>query len=330
MNETLLVFVPQSNDRLSTSATRIVGVATRLAESAGLKVKALLLGNELRETIDSLNFAGIASILLGEDPLLNGYSCETYGQAIAQAVKSEAPAILAFGDDDTGMELAARAALAAGSIPIFGCTGILPDDGSGKRRFTVKTQARDVTATVIVDAASPVVVVFALGAKARVVAPVSAHPAVERVRLDLGASERDVKIIEDDFGPVPAPGLDRADVVVTAGRGVGGKDGLAAAEELAEILGGEIAATRGAVSDGWIEADRMVGISGAAIRPALNIVCGASGAMQHVQAMEDSDTVIAININETAPIFNTADIAVIGDCKRVMPLLARALRDAGI
>jgi electron transfer flavoprotein alpha subunit len=120
-----------------------------------------------------------------------------------------------------------------------------------------------------------------------------------------------------------------ADVIVAGGRGVGGPDGFALLERLAQRLGGALAASRAAVDAGWVPSHRQVGLSGKTVAPRLYIACGVSGATHHVVGMKDSKSVIAINSDRSAPIFRMADVAILGDIHEVIPRVLEKLEDAG-
>jgi electron transfer flavoprotein alpha subunit len=121
-----------------------------------------------------------------------------------------------------------------------------------------------------------------------------------------------------------------ADVIVAGGRGVGGPDGFAMLERLAQKLGGALAASRAAVDAGWVPAHRQIGLSGKTVAPRLYIACGISGATHHVVGMKDAKSVIAINSDRSAPIFKIADVAILGDIHQVIPRLLENLEEAGI
>ena len=123
-----------------------------------------------------------------------------------------------------------------------------------------------------------------------------------------------------------AVNLEEAKVIVTGGRGMGSKEQFALVEELAALLGGVVGATRPAIEDGWVSRAHQVGQSGKIVAPALYIACGVSGATQHVSGMSGSGYVVAINKDEDAPIFDVADVGIVGDVAKVLPLMIEEIR----
>lgn len=142
---------------------------------------------------------------------------------------------------------------------------------------------------------------------------------VEEVEVKIADSDIRTKIVEIVKEAKDIVDISEANFIVSGGRGVGSKENFAILEELAEALGGTVAGSRAAVENGWIERDYQVGQTGKTVRPTIYIACGISGAIQHVAGMQDSDLIIAINKDASAPIMQTADYAIVGDLLKVVP-----------
>ena len=150
---------------------------------------------------------------------------------------------------------------------------------------------------------------------------------VEEVEVKLEDSDIRTKIVEIVKEAKEIVDISEANFIVSGGRGVGSKENFAILEELAEALGGTIAGSRAAVENGWIERDYQVGQTGKTVRPNIYIACGISGAIQHVAGMQESDMIIAINKDATAPIMQTADYAIVGDLFKIVPEMIAQIKE---
>ena len=150
----------------------------------------------------------------------------------------------------------------------------------------------------------------------------------ELIKFDAHLIDADmnVEILEVVKADKKSVDLTEAKLIVSGGRGIGGPQGFDLIRDVADALGAEVGSSRACVDAGWIEKDRQVGQTGKTVRPDLYMACGISGAIQHVAGMENSELVIAINKNETAPIFEVSDLGVVGDVKVILPKLADAIR----
>ena len=149
---------------------------------------------------------------------------------------------------------------------------------------------------------------------------------VEEVEVKLEESDIRTKIVEIVKETKEIVDISEANFIVSGGRGVGAKENFAILEELAEALGGTVAGSRAAVENGWIERDYQVGQTGKTVRPTIYIACGISGAIQHVAGMQDSDMIIAINKDATAPMMQAADYAIVGDLFKVVPEMTAQIK----
>ena len=150
---------------------------------------------------------------------------------------------------------------------------------------------------------------------------------VENVNVDLNAADIRTTVLEVVKANKDIVDIGEAKVIVAGGRGVGIKENFELLQQLADVLGGVVGASRGAVDKGWIERDYQVGQTGKTVRPSIYIACGISGAIQHVAGMQESDMIIAINKDETAPIMKVADYAIVGDLNKVIPEMINRLKE---
>ncbi|MDO5040104.1 electron transfer flavoprotein subunit alpha/FixB family protein, partial [Clostridium sp.] len=150
---------------------------------------------------------------------------------------------------------------------------------------------------------------------------------VEEVKVNLTEADIRTKVVEIVKETKEVVDISEANFIVAGGRGMGSKENFEKLHELAEVLEGSVAASRGAVDKGWIERDYQVGQTGKTVRPNIYIACGISGAIQHAAGMQDSDMIIAINKDETAPIMKIADYAIVGDINKVLPELIAQFKE---
>ena len=176
---------------------------------------------------------------------------------------------------------------------------------------------------VVVDTL-PVVATVRSGAFSKPEAGEAAPVTAEAVEVPADAIK--TKVVEAVKEISESVNLEEAKVIVTGGRGMGSQENFALVEELAQLLGGVVGATRPAIEDGWVSRAHQVGQSGKIVAPALYIACGVSGATQHVSGMSGSGYVVAINKDEDAPIFDVADVGIVGDVMKVLPAMIEEIR----
>lgn len=326
MKQTMILFAQQREGKLSSGALCALGTAQRLAAQADINVKALMLGDDIVHEAEALLDYGVEEVLLGEASLLRHYQCETYTQAILQAVEQTKPDIIAFAGVDTGYELAAGVARGLNTTPLCGCTNIARDAQTEKLIFTTTSAAKQVHADYEMDA-SPTVIVLADGAQGRAAKRRSNQGVVKAINLTINNPYPRVEVMEEVVGSRRERNLSQSKLIVAGGRGMGNQEGFASLGELAEVLGGEVGATRAAVSSGWVGDEKIIGLSGTTVSPDVYIACGVNGAMQHVEGMESSALVISINTNDTAPIFGVSDFSIVGDARTIVPKLIDGLKE---
>ncbi|MCB4204309.1 electron transfer flavoprotein subunit alpha/FixB family protein [Deferribacterales bacterium Es71-Z0220] len=242
------------------------------------------------------------------------YNPDVHKELIKQVVEKENPDYIVFSHSSYGWDLAPRvaAALKVGQltevVAIEDNTFVVPSCNAKLRRFVRHTPGKAVL-TIQAGAFAPVVD--------------SASPEVEKIEASAQAKLEFVGYEEAEAKSVD---LTKAEIIVTAGRGIGKPDNVPVIEELAKALGGELGASRPVVDAGWVDHSRQVGTTGQTVSPKLYVACGVSGAIQHLAGMKKSDYIIAINTDKDAPIAEAADVLVVADVMQFVPALTSKLK----
>ena len=319
--------VAEAEDGVLTPVSlEMVGKARELANALGAYVQSVLLGEGLEGLAQELIQRGADSVYLADDPRLAEYHLETYAQVLSDLFQEQKPEIILFGATELGQELAPRLAQRLGTGLISDCVDLSIDETErvllarhpvyGGEYFHVSTFL----------GAKPQIATVRPGAFRLPFADEYRYGDVEEMAVNLEGIEGKVKVLsvsaEEAQHQVP---LSKARVIVAGGRGLGDAEGFALVEELADALGGQVAGSRGALDEGWIGEERLVGLSEVTVKPDLYIACGISGDVHHYFAMQESKLVVAIHEDPDAPIFKIANLGIVGDPKEVIPPLLAEL-----
>lgn len=263
---------------------------------------------------DLPNFNG--KLYLADVVQAGEYNPSEHVRLLQEVVEKEAPQLIVFLHSSYGWDLAPRLAYALGAgqvSEVVDCQGedmVVPACNAKLQRIV--TAASDVT-----------VVTLQAGAFNPADEP-TGSPQVEELAPQVGGAVEFLNFEESEAGGVD---LSKAEVIVSAGRGIGKPENLAMIEDLAKALGGEYGASRPVVDSGWAEHSRQVGSTGQTVAPKLYFACGISGAIQHLAGMKKSDFVVAINTDADAPIGEVADVLVVADLKQFLPAFTASLAD---
>jgi electron transfer flavoprotein alpha subunit len=317
---TVLVLVELDGGAPADASLRAVSMARSLDSSA---LAAVVFADSASVPADALAGYGVTDVYVIEPSSLDGYAPQAWARTLAGlATETGATAVLAAGTD-RGNEVLAHLGAITGLPMAANCTLVTPDGGQ-THRLVRHRWAGLLLEDAVMEAA---VALFTVATDS--VANVSAEtPAVIHVHVhkpELAEADLVVRAAESPAGAGGAS-LATARVVVGGGRGVGGADGFAPLEELAELLGGVVGVSRVVTSEGWRPHKQQVGQTGTKITPELYLACGISGAIQHIAGCAGARHIIAINTDPGAPILAHADYAVIGDLHQVIPALIDALR----
>ncbi len=320
------VFAEQRDGRLNSVCLELLGKAQQLGVTLNQSVSALLLGDRVQDLAGTLMEYGAETVYLAEHATLKDYRTNAYTKVIEELVKTHKPNILLMGATHVGRDLAPRVSRRVEVGLTADCTELTIDPGDGILLQTRPAFGGNVMATIANRYSRPQMATVRPGVMeaARKSGPkgdVISH------QVFLRENEIGTRVLEVVREKRKKANLAEAKVVVAGGRGVGDAAGFGILEELAAVMGGELAGTRVAVEEGWIPADRQVGQTGQSVRPELYIACGISGAIQHRAGMMNSRYIIAVNKDPRAPIFQVADWGIVGDVHDVVPEMTEAFKN---
>ncbi|KTG30581.1 electron transfer flavoprotein subunit alpha/FixB family protein [Haloferax profundi] len=319
------VFVEQHEGEAAPVSWELLSKGRELADETGESLVALVMGDGVSHLADEAVARGADHALLADDPVFEPYRADPYGEQFRALVEARKPSIVLIGGTHTGRDFAGRVAVPAHAGLTADCTELAVDD-EGLLLASRPTFGGDAMATIKCPSHRPQMATVRAGvfdASEATKDDVDAAAAVEEV--DVVVTEEDTlsTVIERVVSDVVD--ITDADVVVAGGAGAEGN--FEPIVELADALGGEVAASRAAVDEGWVEPARQVGQTGKTVRPHLYIAAGISGAVQHLEGMNDSDYVVAINTDPNAAIFEHADYGIVGDLHEVLPKLTAMIRE---
>ena len=322
MSGGILVFIEHKAGTLNKTSLEAIAAAQKLGSDTGQEASAVVLGSGAQSVAEDIAAYDLAKVVYADHPQLAEYTPDAYAAAMEQVVRAAMSQYVIMSHTylvrDFGPKLAAR----FGKGLISDC--IRMNVAADKQTFTRRIFLGKLDADIVSDGASPVFVTFQSGAFRPDQAVKGSGAAVELMPVEIGPVRMKP---EAPFQEVKqAVDLSKADVIVAVGRGIKTKDNIALAEKLAEVLGGDLAASRPICDAEWLPIDRQIGSSGQTVAPKLYIAIGISGAIQHLVGMKNSQTIVAINKDPEAPIFDIADYGIVGDLFEALPVLTEEIR----
>jgi len=294
-------------------ALELLTLARRLGEPV-----AVVFGDTAGTIAKELGEYGAVRVLTVTDPAMDEYLVAPQAEALAQIAQTLQPAAILITSTPEGKEIAGRLAVKLGSGLITDATDIAADSSTTQSVF-----AGNWSVTASVTRGAPVITV-----KPNAVTPEAAptEPATEQIEVTISDAAKTARIVsKEPKASSGRPELTEAAVVVSGGRGTGGD--FAAVEELADVLGGAVGASRAAVDAGWYPYAYQIGQTGKTVSPQLYIAVGISGAIQHRAGMQTSKAIVAVNKDAEAPIFGLADLGIVGDLHKLLPAVIQAIKE---
>lgn len=322
MSNGILVFIENKGGTANRSSFEAMAAAQAFGSQLQQPVSAVVLGADVSSLAQEIAAYDIARVIAVSDPKLADYTPDAYADALEQVVKQVDPSLVFLTHTYQVRDFAPKLAARFQKSLISDC--IRAKAENGKIGFTRRIFLGKLDADVSSDNEAPVFATFQTGAYRPDQATKGGSAAVETATVQIG----DVRMIpEAPFQEAKqAVDLTKADVIVAVGRGIKSKDNLVLAEKLAEILGGDLAASRPICDAEWLPIDRQIGSSGQTVAPKLYIALGISGAIQHLVGMKNAGTIVAINKDPEAPIFDIADYGIAGDLFEAVPVLTEEIK----
>lgn len=321
MSNDVLVVAEVREGELKKVTLEMIGKGREIAQTLGGGVNVVLLGSGVSPLADKVGHYGVQTIYLADDPVLKNYTPEGYTKVFTDLIKESDPAVVLLAASTRGKDLAPRMAARLAVGLASDCTDIEARDGhllftrpiyAGKAMAKVVEETKPQMATVrpnIFPAPGP---------------DTFSSAEVENIPVHTGnIRARVIEMLKEARERVE---LTEADIIISGGRGMKGPESFALLEELANVLGAAVGASRAVVDAGWRDHSYQVGQTGKVVTPTLYIACGISGAIQHLAGMKTSKYIVAINKDPEAPIFKMADYGIVGDLFKVVPVLTEEFK----
>jgi electron transfer flavoprotein alpha subunit len=322
-NQTIWVYLECDQGDLEGVSLEMLSQGRKLADQAGWSLAGLLLGHQVLNLTEKAFAFGADEVYVADQPLLDHFTIDAYTQVVEQALLKWMPSVFLLGATPNGRDLAGRLAVRLRTGLNADCTGLQINPENGVLVSEVSGFGGGVLALIQMEAHRPQMATVRPGVFSLAEADPNKIGRVIPIPIDLAEEDIHTRIVERVTGE--GVDLTRAPVLVAGGRGVEGNFDMLA--DLAELLGGDVGATRPPVDEGFIERERQIGQTGVVCSPKIAICCGISGAFHFVVGVEKADLVIAINSDPEAPIFEFADYCIVGDVHQIIPMLIEVLRD---
>lgn len=326
MSDTIMVVAEQREGTLNRSTWEAVVAGQKLGKEAGQDLTLLVLGKDVEGLAAEIASKGVKEVLVVDHDKLADYTPDGYAAAIKQVVEKENPAFVFFSHTYMVRDYAPKLAAQLNKALISDCIRFKIENGSPV--FVRQVYQGKIDADFCFEGQGPHLVSFQVGSfNADDLESGSGSGEVRDVDISMDNVECRTKVVEIFEGVKQEVDLTKAERIVSVGRGIKSPENLELVNKLAEALDAEISASRPVCDDGWLPMDRQIGSSGQTVAPKLYLAVGISGAIQHIVGMKNSQTIVAINKDPHAPIFDIADYGIVGDLFEVLPELTEAIKE---
>ena len=335
----VFVFAQQVDNVISNIAYELIGKGKELAKDLGVEVTAVLVGSDVKGLADQLAEYGADKVIVVDDPELKEYRTEPYTHAIASVIKEFKPEIFLIGATAIGRDLGPRVCARIHTGLTADCTKLdigdfpmnpVPGRETKHNQLLMTRPAfgGNTIATIACPDFRPQMATVRPGVMQKAPKEAGKKAVVTEFNPGFTKNNKYVDIMEVVKAVSNTVDIMDAKILVSGGRGVGSPENFKILDDLAEAIGGTVSCSRAVVDAGWKPKDLQVGQTGKTVRPNVYFAIGISGAIQHLAGMEESDIIVAINKDESAPIFDVADYGVVGDLNKIVPMLTEKIKEA--
>lgn len=335
----VFVFAQQVDNVVSGIALELIGKGKDLAKDLGTEVTAVLVGYEVKALADELAAFGADKVIVVDDPELKEYRTEPYAHALASVIEKYKPEIFLVGATAIGRDLGPRVSARIHTGLTADCTQLdigdfplnpIPGQEQKHNQLLMTRPAfgGNTIATIACPNFRPQMATVRPGVMQKAPKAEGAKAVVEEFNPGFTPNNKYVEIMDVVKSVVDAVDIMDAKILVSGGRGVCSPENFKILQDLADAVGGTVSCSRAVVDAGWKPKDLQVGQTGKTVRPNVYFAIGISGAIQHLAGMEESDLIIAINKDDTAPIFDVADYGIVGDLNKIVPALTEKIKEA--
>ena len=335
----VFVFAQQVDNVISNIAFELIGKGKELAKDLGVEVTAVLVGSDVKGLADQLAEYGADKVIVVDDPELKEYRTEPYTHAIASVIEEFKPEIFLIGATAIGRDLGPRVCARIHTGLTADCTKLdigdfpmnpVPGRETKHNQLLMTRPAfgGNTIATIACPDFRPQMATVRPGVMQKAPKEAGKKAVVTEFNPGFTKNNKYVDILEVVKAVSNTVDIMDAKILVSGGRGVGSPENFKILDDLAEAIGGTVSCSRAVVYAGWKPKDLQVGQTGKTVRPNVYFAIGISGAIQHLAGMEESDIIVAINKDESAPIFDVADYGVVGDLNKIVPMLTEKIKEA--
>jgi electron transfer flavoprotein alpha subunit len=322
------VFAEYRQGKIALVSYELLGVGRELADQRGVSLSAVIFGSGVETETGSLIASGADRVYFADDPRLEHFREDVYGRALEELIRQYKPEVVLAGATAIGRSFIPQVANALGAGLTADCTQLAIREEDGMLLQTRPAFGGNIMATIECPHTRPQMATV----RPKVMRPAKVDEnrqgEVIRIVPSDSALNSQVVVLESIQDERDNVNIQEVDILVAGGRGLDNEKGFELIRELAKELGGAVAASRAAVDAGWIPYPHQVGQTGKTVCPKLYIACGISGAIQHAVGMQSAETIVAINKDKNAPIFDIATYSLVGDLFDIVPLLAAKIRES--